>query len=107
MIDAKEEMKEEVIRLALKDLSKTSNSIFNEITENFKKRMMDSGKPYESLTRNQIIGLVNYTRNQQSGGDVFRAIEKSPSATLPDSSINFFSFNITRVREGMIKTRVD
>lgn len=104
MIDVKSEMREMVVNLALKDLAKTPGAIFDEVTAHFNSKMAEKGKPaYESLTRNAILSLVNNTRYQKTGGDVFRAIEGSPCATLPESDMHFLRFNVTREREGMVK----
>lgn len=85
----------------MKEVSKTADSIFEQVSEHYNEKM--EGKAWTGMTRSQIINLISRERIKHHGGsDKFRAIEQSPSVSVSTSDERFFlQFNVTKTRDGM------
>ncbi|KAE8987891.1 hypothetical protein PF011_g19397 [Phytophthora fragariae] len=96
-VDVMDDMKAEVDRLAISNLSQTPLQIWRLVRDSFFER--DDDAVVQGLTRQQVTQRVYRTRRLHFGGNVHGMFEVAPQSHVSGTTLNFFPFHQT-IMEG-------
>ncbi|KAE9354289.1 hypothetical protein PF008_g4590 [Phytophthora fragariae] len=92
-VDVMDDMKAEVDRLAISNLSQTPLQIWGLVRDSFFER--DDDVVVQGLTRQQVTQRVYRTRRLHFGGNVHGMVEVAPQSLVSGTTLNFFQFHQT------------